>query len=221
MLSAVELYKALLSAYGTPRWWSDDPFTVMFQAVLVQNTTWRNVEKTSSGIRMEAEYIASLPQEELEDLIRPCGFCKAKARTVGNLAGWFLSCDADAEKLKEKETGSIRKELLALKGVGEETADVIIVYAFHRPSFIVDAYTGRLLSRLGYRLGNTAAIRAFIRETMPPDAALYGYFHWLILEHCISVCRKIPLCGKCPLSGLCKNKYVQARDHLIPVLAMP
>ena len=91
MFRAEELYQMLLAAYGKPRWWSDDPFTVMFQAVLVQNTTWSCVEKTSEamGDRLHPEYIENLPVEELEEQIRPCGFCKAKhecrARAEANL----------------------------------------------------------------------------------------------------------------------------------------
>ena len=91
MQNAETLYQLLFTAYGRPRWWSEDPFTVMFQAVLVQNTAWASVEKAWEAIRDKADpaYIEKLPVEELEALIRPCGFCKAKARTVQALAGWF------------------------------------------------------------------------------------------------------------------------------------
>lgn len=88
MLNAKEIYQVLLSAYGKPRWWSDDPFTVMFQSVLVQNTVWGSVEKTCAliGDKLTPEYVSGLPAEELERLITPCGFYRAKAWTVKALA---------------------------------------------------------------------------------------------------------------------------------------
>ena len=147
-MDAVELYHALLGAYGTPRWWSDDPYTVMVQAVLVQNTSWRNVEKAygEAGGRLRPEYVLATSAEELEALIRPCGFQKAKARTIMALTAWYGSHGFDAASIHSKPQEDIRGELLSIKGIGEETADAILVYAFHKPSFIIDAYTRRLLT---------------------------------------------------------------------------
>ena len=97
----------------------------------------------------------------------------------------------------------MREELLAIRGVGAETADVILVYAFFRPSFIVDAYTRRLLGRLGHDFANDAAIKEFFEGALPNEARLYGYFHWLILEHCIGACLKAARCERCALNGAC------------------
>ena len=209
MLSAKDLYNALLAAYGRPRWWSDDPFTVMFQAVLVQNTNWNSVEKTCGAIadRLSSEYIEGLREEELERLIRPCGFYKAKARTIKALAEWFRQYCFDRQTVQKKTAAELRAQLLSIRGVGAETADVILTYAFYKPAFIIDAYTRRLLLRLGHNFSDDTAVRCFFNAGLPEDAELYGRYHWLILEHCISVCKKTPKCDTCPIKTDCAQNY--------------
>lgn len=212
MMTAKEIYDALLAAYGKPRWWSDDAFTVMLQSVLVQNTAWGNVEKTCAAIndkdekKLTPEYIIGLPIGELEQMISPCGFFKAKARTIHALAAWFQNYGFDAKKAQAIPMASLRKELLAIKGIGEETADVILVYAFYQTSFIVDAYTRRFLERLGYCFPNDTGIRNFFETGLEKDARVYGWCHWLILEHCISVCKKKPDCGGCKFFDSCSHE---------------
>lgn len=204
-LGAMALYEALLRAYGEPRWWSEDAYTVLFQSVLVQNTAWGNVEKTCADIggRLRPEVIGELSPEELEALIRPCGFCRGKARAIRALTAWFGKYGFERQNAAGVSTEELREELLAIRGVGAETADVILVYAFFRPSFIVDAYTRRLLRRLGHDLADDAAIKGFFEGALPRDARVYGHLHWLILEHCIGACRKAARCGGCALNGKC------------------
>ena len=206
-MEAEALYRQLLDAYGTPRWWSEDPYTVLFQAVLVQNTTWRHVETTCAamGKPLRPEVIAGLPVEALEAMIRPCGFHRAKARTIRTLTDWFGRYGYDRDRVLQRPMEALRRELLALRGIGAETADVILVYAFYKPSFVIDAYTRRLLARLGCRLSDDSAIRRFFEDALPRDARLYGAYHWLILEHCIDVCRKKPLCDRCALQASCRR----------------
>lgn len=205
MLNANELYQLLLNAYGKPRWWSEDPFTVMFQAVLVQNTAWGSVEKTCSAIgdRLTLERIEALPVEELEELIRPCGFYKAKARTIKAILAWYRQYHFEQEKVRQVPVSKLRKELLGIRGVGAETADVILVYAFYKPSFIIDAYTRRFLARMGHSFADDDAIRHFFQTSLPEDTEIYGWYHWLILDHCITVCRKSPKCEKCLIKTDC------------------
>jgi len=206
MLSAEEIYKILLTAYGKPRWWSDDPFTVMFQSVLVQNTAWSSVEKTCTpiGDKLTPEYIGNLRTVELEQLISPCGFYKAKARTIQALITWYRCYHFDRRKIQSVPMPDLRKELLSIRGIGNETADVILVYAFYQPTFIIDAYTRRFLLRLGYEFSDDTAIKNFFETGLKKDAQLYGWYHWLILEHCISVCKKSPDCDKCKFKEQCK-----------------
>ena len=208
-----EIYTALLEHYGKPRWWSEDPYTVMFQSVLVQNTAWTNVEKTTEAIgsRLSPGYISALSDEELGEAIRSCGFFRAKAKTIRALTAWFGKYGFRTENAGSIRTPELRKELLSLKGIGEETADVILVYAFRRPSFIIDAYTRRFISRLGIEYGSDKDLRLFFENGLGKDAELYGYFHWLILEHGKAHCRKTPLCQGCPFIEACRNWLESSR----------
>lgn len=206
MLSASEIYEKMLSVYGKPRWWSDDPFTVMFQSVLVQNTAWNNVIKTCEkiGEKLTPQYIDELSCDELEQIITPCGFYKAKSKTIKSLVEWFKKYDFSAENAVQNTLYELCGELLKIRGIGAETADVILVYALHQPSFIIDAYTRRFLQRLGYSFADDTEIKNFFEAGLPKNAEIYGYFHWLILDHCISVCKKNPKCESCKLKAYCE-----------------
>lgn len=205
MMSATEIYERLYAAYGQPRWWSDDPFTVMVQSVLVQNTSWFSVERVTEGMtaKLTPEYVLGLETEELENTIRPCGFCKSKAATIRRLTEWYGKYAYQVEIVKAFELQKLRNELLAIKGVGAETADVILVYAFHKPSFVIDAYTRRLLERLGFNFVYDNEIRSFFERDLECDYKLYGWYHWLILEHGIKRCRKKPVCNGCLFNAMC------------------
>ena len=204
-LFPITFFHTLLAAYGQPRWWSKKPYWVMFQAVLVQNTTWANVEKTCALLEEQIipEKIARLTSAELERMIRPCGFPKAKARTIQALTAWYQNYGFDQAVVHGLPQEKLRKELLSLRGVGPETADVILVYSFYKPSFIVDAYTRRLLARLGYAFPNDRALRSFFEQGLPRDAQVYGHLHWLILDHCIQHCKKSPQCQGCCFANEC------------------
>lgn len=199
MMTALEIYEKLLHTYGRPRWWSDDPYVVMVQAILVQHTAWASVEKVTSslGNDLSPEKIAGLREERLTERIRPCGFGKAKAAAIQRLTMWYKNYQYDPEILRKKEKGELRSELLRIKGIGEETADVLLTFAFHKPSFVVDEYTRRFLGRLGYTFENDKQIRAFFESGLPADYRIYGWYHWLILDHGIQRCKKTPLCEDC------------------------
>lgn len=177
----------------------------MVQAVLVQNTSWASVKKATDGmtVKLTPEYVLKLKIEELENIIRPCGFCKAKAATIRRLTEWYGKYEYQAEKAKALELKELKKELLAIKGIGAETADVILVYAFHKPSFVIDAYTRRFLKRLGFRFDSDDEIRSFFEYGLERNYQFYGWYHWLILEHGIKHCRKVPSCEKCFFDDLC------------------
>lgn len=202
MLNAQEIYDTLLSAYGKPQWWSDNPYQVMVEAVLVQHTTWSSVENIRADLadKLSPAYIQALPPNELQELIRQCGFQKAKARTINELTQWFMQYDCSVESICALSPEFLRAELLALCGVGAETADVILVYAFHQPSFIVDAYTRTFLQRLGHVFADDTEVRGFFEQSISKDAEMYGSYHWLILEHSISRCKKKPMCAGCPFT---------------------
>lgn len=203
MLSAKELYDILVRAYGEPGWWSDDPYTVMLQSVLVQNTTWRSVERAYENIgRLSPDDVMSMPADELQKLVRPCGFCRRKSATIISLTEWFRD-RASTGVLSEIPTGTLRDELMSIRGVGRETADVILVYALRRPVFVVDAYTRRLMRRLEYGFGDDRDISSFFESGLDLDVERLGGMHRLILEHGMARCGGKPSCDDCPLLAFC------------------
>lgn len=207
MMNAEELYRALFEAYGQPRWWSDDPYTVMVQSVLVQNTAWSSVEKVTAamGGALTPETIRETEQAALEARLRPCGFAKRKTATIFALTEWFGRYHFSAEAIRSAEQAALRRELLAIKGVGAETADVILVFACHKPSFVIDAYTRRWLNRLGFPFSDDQEIRMFFERGLARDYRIYGWYHWLILLHGIAHCKKIPVCAGCVFKSICNS----------------
>ena len=206
MIGPMELYARLVAAYGQPLWWSKDPMVILVESILVQHTKWSKVRQTvlEQPSLTQPEELLAMGPEALAELIRPTGFHQAKSNTILALMAWYRQYGFDAERVKAQDQAVIRNELLAIRGIGEETADVILVYAFHQPSFIIDAYTRRLLSRLGLNLTNDRAIRSYFESGLPRDHEIYGSLHWLILEHCIQTCRTKPDCPGCPLQSNCQ-----------------
>lgn len=201
-----EIYGKLLTYHGKPAWWSDDPFEVMIGAVLVQNTVWSSVERVLQNFEgnLSPEYVESLTFDDLCTLIRPCGFYTAKASCLKRLTEWYKGYEYSVAKVQSNPLKQIRKELLAIKGIGEETADVILLYSFFFSVFVVDAYLKRLIERLQLPVKpTTSAIKTYFEAGLEADAMLYGDYHALILLNGKKHCRKKPLCEGCPLTGDC------------------
>ncbi len=201
------LYSVLYARYGDLHWWpAKDAYEMCVGAILTQNTSWSSVEKAIARFegRLSPEYVLSLNGEELAEIIRPSGFFNQKAERILGLTGWLGNFNYDPANAAPIPTGELRRQLLALKGVGKETADSILVYAFGRLSFVVDAYTRRLLGRLGYDLpGEYDDIRRLIEDSIEPDIYLYNNFHAAIVEQCKQHCLKMPKCDGCPLDTVC------------------
>ena len=208
MLTSRQIYDRLIDGYGQPDWWPGSPYAIMVTAVLVQNTAWSNVEKTMAemGERLEPEYIDGLTEDDLQPLIRSCGFYRDKARYVKSLTGWFKGYGYAVETVQKKPLHDVRQELLALPGIGAETADAILTYAFRMPSFVLDAYTRRFLERLGYGFKTDEERRAFLTEGIESSADMYGWYHWALLEHGKARCgKKLSAKGAC--LGMCAERY--------------
>lgn len=206
----INLYERLLERYGEQNWWpideeyhekhgTDPREEIVIGAILTQNTNWKNVEKALNNLKEENllsfKGIRISSKEKLEKLIKPVGFYRQKANYLKN----FVNTYESARNLEKTS----REELLKVKGVGRETADAILLYALNRPSFVVDAYTKRLLSRLWNLDGNYEELKRFFEENLPKDLKLYKEYHALIDEHCKSVCKKKPNCDLCPLTDFC------------------
>lgn len=206
------IYQSLLSRYGEQYWWpAETPFEVMVGAILTQSCAWRNAEKAIANLKNASLLLASslrrIPTEELAFLIRPCGFYNSKALKLKSLAQWLESyCDDDLGKLSDVDTTHLRDELLSIQGIGEETADSILLYGVGKPVFVVDAYTRRILSRIGLSPedGSYVSTQALFMDNLPQSAALFNEYHALLVCLGKDVCRKEPLCQKCPLTALCR-----------------
>jgi endonuclease-3 related protein len=212
MIKALEIYKKLRDSFGEPGWWPGEPYEIMVGAVLVQNTAWGNVEKALANFkgRLSPEYVEALPLEKLRELIRPSGFYKAKSLCLKEVTMWYKSYDYSAARVHAFSLEKLRSELLAVKGVGEETADAILLYSFRFPTFVVDAYTRRLLSRLDANIElSNAAIKNFFTGPLGSDAGSFADCHALIVAHAKQYCRKTPFCCGCPLSDICSCDHSQ------------
>ncbi|MBF0439537.1 MAG: endonuclease [Magnetococcales bacterium] len=204
------LFDCLLSAYGPRHWWPARTVPAMMAgAVLVQNTAWigaaRAVERLEeAGLLDSWPRLRETPDEELWELIRSAGYFRLKTRRLKALAGFMAGFGEDHRQLFGLDTGSLREALLGVYGVGKETADSILCYAAFRPVFVVDAYTKRIFSRLGWTdeaIGYDA-LQLFVHSSFPSDAHTLGELHALLVEHAKVYCRVKPRCADCPV-GFC------------------
>jgi len=218
MLSAITMkpevvrhvYERLLASHGHQDWWpADTPFEVMIGAVLTQNTAWINVERAIQRLRgrcaLDAAALLALSEEDLADCIRPAGYFNVKAR---RLRAFCIAFDSGGgfERGSALPTPELRRTLLAINGVGPETADDILLYAFERPVFVVDAYTRRIFERLGLLAGAEPyeTVRAAFEQALGPDTDLFNHYHALIVRHGKDVCRaRRPDCAACCLRERC------------------
>ncbi|UCE92417.1 MAG: hypothetical protein JSV90_00310 [Methanobacteriota archaeon] len=214
--SILRLHYTLFEEYGDLGWWpADGPFEVAVGAILTQNTSWNNVETAIESLKSEGALcpsrIAAMNMTELESLVRPSGFFRQKARYLKQLASHIeREYSGDITAMSSLPMERVRAELLSLRGVGPETADTIMLYALRMPSFVVDAYTVRLLRRLGICDGDShASIKAAFEEALDRDIAKLANAHAMIVDHCKSVCRPTPRCVLCPLREMCSEAEKQ------------
>ena len=217
----LDLFRRLSDAYGPQNWWpADDPFEVILGAILTQRTTWRNVERAIQGLRecglLSVEAIGGAPVERVAESIRAAGFYNVKAKKLKTFATCLIERhEGDLSRLLSLPTDGLREELLSLFGIGEETADAILVYAAERPSFVIDAYARRLLARLGWIDGGERYrdLRNLFLSALPGDVALLGEFHALIVRHGKAHCRSSPICQGCPIRSACvAGSVVRGRE---------
>lgn len=205
------LYQALLAEYGRQNWWpARHSFEMCVGAILVQNTAWVNARKALTNLaRRGVESVAAaaaLGEFELAELVRPSGYYNQKAAKIAVFCEHVLmNYGGDLSSFLSRPMEALRDELLGLWGIGEETADSIILYAAKQPTFVVDTYTVRALARLGVipRSTSKSEVRQRIMAALPPDTRLYAEFHALLIQHGKRLCRSAPLCGECPLLGEC------------------
>ncbi|MFH1367691.1 MAG: hypothetical protein ABII64_01065 [Elusimicrobiota bacterium] len=235
-LSPAAAYKILYKTFGPQGWWpvtkrgklspeyapgdysagsNRERFEICAGAILTQNTAWKNVEKAiynlnEAGI-LTPGGIRSAGQKRLAALIRPSGYFNQKAERLRNFAAYIRARrGGDLKIFFSRPAGIVREELLLLNGIGPETADSMLLYAGGKPVFVVDAYTCRLVLRMGWlRDAGYDKAQKFFKDNLPASPKVYNEFHALIVALGKDYCRKKPLCGSCPLREKCGKKGVR------------
>ena len=216
-----EVYDRLFAAYGPQHWWpGESPLEVLIGAVLVQNTSWANVARAIERLReadlLDPHALYGLPAQELEELIRPAGYFRVKARRLRNLLGLLVGRyggSLDAMFAAGLET--LRDELLSVNGIGPETADSILLYAAGLPTFVVDTYTYRVLARHGWIDfdADYHTIKAYFESGLDRNVALYNEYHALLVRLGKLHCRKTARCDGCPLADLLPDRGPREPDQ--------
>jgi len=205
-----EIYQLLFDRFGPQNWWpGETQFEIITGAILTQNTNWANVEKAIANLKsaylLTPEKLYHLNVPELAELIRPAGYYNIKAKRLKSFVNWlFQNYDGQLANLKNLDTNQLRAELLAIKGIGCETADSILLYALGRPVFVIDAYTARVAAR--HRLIEPDAdyeqLRELFQSNLPQDSQLFNEYHALLVRLGKEFCRPKARCSLCPLEKL-------------------
>lgn len=213
----MRLYDVLRGEFGHRDWWpGDGPFEVMVGAVLTQRTAWRNVERALQALKdadvLSAQALACIDSRELQSLIKSAGYYRQKAVRLQRLAAWVAEAGLDDPRQAELvPTGELRENLLALRGIGPETADSILLYALGRLAFVVDAYTKRAMVR--HRLVDPDCgyyeLKSLFESNLPDDVELFRDYHAQLVELGKRYCRPSPRCEGCPARRVLGNPCLE------------
>ncbi len=208
-----QVYQHFFDCYGPQHWWpGDTPFEVIVGAILTQSTAWINVEKAIAKLKeadmMDPISLQRIPVDDLAQLIRSSGYYNVKARKLKAFVERLAEFNNSLEAMFAPDIPALRAELLSIYGIGEETADSIILYAAGKPIFVIDAYTHRIMDRLGLSpvQGNYAALQSVFMNALPHDQKLFNEYHALLVQHGKRICRKTsPACASCCLGKMCPS----------------
>lgn len=226
MYKLLHMYKALHSHFGTQQWWpvteegkihpeysggsknEKQQLEVIFGAILTQNTSWKNVEKAIAELNkknlIDINKINEIKQEKLARIIKSSGYHNQKAKKLKNFCHFlFKNYNGSLKELFKKNIEKLRKELISVNGIGPETADSIILYAAKKPIFVIDAYTRRILNRMGYKEKTYDELQKLFMQNLPNSERLFNECHALLVELGKSICKKQPLCNECPINRFC------------------
>jgi len=208
-----DIYRRLLDEYGPQRWWpAESPFEVMVGAILTQSAAWANVEKAIGNLRraglLSPRGIHNQSLDELAPLVRPSGYYNAKAKKLKAMVEWLGKHSDNLDKAFSGDTAELRSELLAVHGIGPETADSILLYAALKPVFVIDAYTRRILSRLGLASPEDTYddLQRLFMANLEADVQIFNEYHALLVRLGKEACRKAPLCSQCCLAEICRSQ---------------
>ncbi len=205
------IYNRLYGRFGPQSWWPGDTrLEIIVGAILTQNTAWSNVEKAIANLKDEKLLsspgkILKLNDGALAERIRPAGYYNVKAARVKNFLKYLDSrYDSSLRRMASQNTDQLRKELLDVSGIGPETCDSILLYAFNRPIFVVDAYTKRIFSRHNIISDSLEYhdIQKLFMGNLPSDREIFNEYHALIVRLAKTHCKFRPRCDLCPLKGI-------------------
>lgn len=206
-----QVYKKLLKQYGCQHWWpADTPFEVMVGAILTQNTAWTNVERAIANLKTQScltpQSILKVPLATLAEWLKPSGYFNIKAQRLRNYCQWYIDA-GEFSRLSRLDIETLRKALLTVNGIGPETADDILLYAFEQPVFVIDAYTRRIFSRLQLTADDAGyeTLRQQFESNLKMDAAVFNEYHALIVRHAKQACKRHPECSCCCLGRMCPS----------------
>lgn len=206
-----EIYRRLYGVYGPQHWWpADTPFEIMIGAILTQNTAWTNVEKAIQNLKqadaLNIHSIIALPDDKLAELIYPSGYFNVKSQRLKNYTKWFVD-SGRFKGLHQLDNPDLRHRLLGVNGIGPETADDILLYAFERPVFVIDTYSRRLFKKVLSISGDEPyeTLRLSCESSLDPDVSIYKEYHALIVRHAKE---------KCSGEANCKHCHVEAPNSI-------
>ncbi|MBD3249439.1 hypothetical protein GF336_05320 [Candidatus Woesearchaeota archaeon] len=222
------IYYILHKTYGSQGWWpttlednlhptyhgkkhsEKQKFEIIVGAVLTQNTSWKNAEKAIFNLNkdksLSIEKLRPIRKDKLASLIRPSGYFNQKAERLKIISDFFSK--NPLSDFKKLSTEKARDILLSIKGIGPETADSILLYAFSKPIFVIDAYTKRIFSRIGLcnRRCDYSELQDVFHKSLPKRHKIFNEYHALIVELAKRHCTKKPSCRSCPINRICKNR---------------
>ena len=205
----MEGFERMHARFGPRHWWpGETPFEVMVGAILTQNTNWLNASRAIANLKsqrlLDPQKLLDLHPATLAKLIRPAGYYRVKAGRLRHFLAYFVEAyGGKVKRMAAEPTGKLREELLAVKGIGPETADSILLYALEKPAFVIDAYTRRILSRHALCAEDETYddLQAIFTDRLPAEVELYNEYHALVVETAKEYCRTSPRCDGCPLNG--------------------
>ncbi len=226
------VFNTLITAYGPQGWWpilggdgasiykarktltAAQTFEICIGAILTQSVAWSNVEKALQNLKLNdylhIEAIHTQTHETIAECIRPSGYFNQKAKKLKNFSNWLAANNFNLKIIKSLSIKKLRNELLSIHGVGPETADSMLLYAFHKKIFVIDAYTKRIFSRIGIITGNEsyAEIQDLFHQEFDKSIIDYSEYHALIVAHAKDFCKTKPICSGCCLEKVCKKTNV-------------
>lgn len=206
----LNIYNSLLNAFGHRNWWpAEGPFEVIIGAILTQNVSWNNTGKAIDNLKaankLDPLALYKSSPHDIAPLIRPSRFYNMKSVKIKSFMDfYFKKYGGDLTAMSGEYPAVLRKKLLAVKGLGQETVDCILLYACGMPVFVVDAYTKRIFLRQGILKGDPSyeEIQGYFMANLPEDVALFNDFHAQIVHLGNSICKSIPRCEACPIASV-------------------